>query len=40
MTNTLLILHDPKSARHYYAAGLWRKDTLYTLLAQHAAPTA
>jgi hypothetical protein len=38
MTNTLLILHDPKAARHYYAAGLWREDMLYTLLAQRAAP--
>ncbi|HEY4470612.1 MAG TPA: class I adenylate-forming enzyme family protein, partial [Stellaceae bacterium] len=37
MTNTILALHDPEAARHYYAAGLWRKDTLYTLLAQHAA---
>ena len=37
MTNTILTLHDPEAARHYYAAGLWREDTLYTLLAQHAA---
>jgi acyl-CoA synthetase len=37
MTNTLLTLHDPEAARHYYAEGLWRADTLYTLLAQHAA---
>ena len=37
MTNTLLTLHDPEAARHYYAAGLWREDTLYTLLARHAA---
>ena len=37
MTNTLLTLHDPEAARHYYAAGLWREDTLYTLLTQHAA---
>jgi acyl-CoA synthetase len=36
MTNTLLTLHDPEAARHYYAEGLWRADTLYTLLAQHA----
>ncbi len=36
MTNTLLTLHDPAAARRYYAAGLWREDTLYTLLAQHA----
>lgn len=38
MNNTLLTLHDPKAARHYYAAGLWRADTLYTLLPQRAAP--
>jgi acyl-CoA synthetase (AMP-forming)/AMP-acid ligase II len=37
MTKTILTLHDPEAARHYYAAGLWREDTLYTLLAQHAA---
>ena len=33
MTNTLLTLHDPEAARRYYAEGLWRADTLYTLLA-------
>src|SRR6266404_3403875 len=37
MTNTILTLHDPEAARHYYAAGLWREETLYTLLATHAA---
>ncbi len=37
MTNTLLTLHDPDAARRYYAAGLWRAETLYTLLEQHAA---
>jgi acyl-CoA synthetase len=37
MTNTLLTLHDPAAARRYYAEGLWREDTLYTLLRQHAA---
>src|SRR5204863_6113428 len=37
MTNTLLTLHDPEAARRYYAEGLWRGDTLYTLLAGHAA---
>jgi acyl-CoA synthetase len=37
MTNTLLTLHDPEAARRYYAEGLWRADTLYTLLGQHAA---
>jgi acyl-CoA synthetase len=37
MTNTLLTLHDPALARRYYTEGLWRKDTLYTLLCDHAA---
>src|SRR6266446_5532224 len=37
MSNTLLTLHDPALARRYYAEGLWRKDTLYTLLCDHAA---
>ena len=37
MTNTLLTLHDPAAARRYYAEGLWRDDTLYTLLQKHAA---
>ena len=37
MNNTILTLHDPEAARHYYAAGLWREETLYTLLARHAA---
>ena len=37
MTNTLLTLHDPAVARRYYAEGLWRRDTLYTLLCDHAA---
>ncbi len=36
MTNTLLTLHDPAAARSYYAAGLWRDDTLYMLLQRHA----
>ena len=36
MTNTLLTLHDPAAARRYYEAGLWRADTLYTLLRDHA----
>jgi acyl-CoA synthetase len=35
MTNTLLTLHDPAAARRYYAAGLWRDDTLYTLLQKY-----
>src|SRR5579864_8755941 len=37
MTNTLLTLHDPEAARRYYDTGLWRADTLYTLLSEHAA---
>jgi acyl-CoA synthetase len=37
MTNTLLTLHDPEAAARYYAEGLWRKDTLYNLLSEHAA---
>src|SRR5439155_9950308 len=37
MTNTLLTLHDPEAAARYYAEGLWRQDTLYTLLCDHAA---
>jgi acyl-CoA synthetase len=37
MTNTLLTLHDPEAARRYYADGLWRADTLYSLLCEHAA---
>src|SRR5262245_42583748 len=37
MTNTLLTLHDPAAAQRYYADGVWRDDTFYTLLAKHAA---
>jgi acyl-CoA synthetase len=37
MTNTILGLHDPTAARRYYAQGLWREETLYTLLRAHAA---
>ena len=33
----LLTLHDPATARRYYAEGLWRDDTLYSLAADHAA---
>lgn len=32
----ILTLHDPKTAREYYAQGVWRDDTLYSLLTQHA----
>ena len=35
--STILTLHDPQTARAYYAAGLWREDTLYSLLRDHAA---
>jgi acyl-CoA synthetase len=35
LTNTLLTLHDPTAARRYYAEGLWRDDTFYTLLQRH-----
>jgi 2-aminobenzoate-CoA ligase len=37
MTNTILTLHDPEAAARYYAEGLWCRDTLYTLLTEHAA---
>jgi acyl-CoA synthetase len=31
-----LTLHHPSRARRYYAAGTWRDDTFYSLLAGHA----
>jgi acyl-CoA synthetase len=34
--NPILTLHDPATARAYYAAGLWREDTFYSLLSAHA----
>ena len=34
--STILSLHDPQTARAYYEQGLWREDTLYTLLRRHA----
>ena len=37
MQSPLLTLHDPATARRYYAAGLWRDETLYGLLERHAA---
>jgi acyl-CoA synthetase len=40
VTNTLLTLHDPRLARRYYAERLWRRETLYTLLCEHAARRA
>ena len=33
----LLTLLNPREAQGYYAAGVWRADTLYSLLAHHAA---
>jgi acyl-CoA synthetase len=34
--STILTLHDPRTARAHYEAGVWRGDTLYTLLRGHA----
>jgi len=34
--STILTLHDPQTARAYYADGLWQEDTLYSLLRRHA----
>ncbi|MBI4204497.1 MAG: acyl--CoA ligase [Betaproteobacteria bacterium] len=34
--STILTLHDPQTARRYYDSGVWREDTLYSLLRQHA----
>ena len=35
--STILTLHDPHTARAYYAEGLWRGDTLYSLARGHGA---
>lgn len=35
--STILTLHDPQTARAYYAEGLWQPHTLYSLLRDHAA---
>jgi len=35
--NTVLTLHDPELAAGYKAAGVWRDETLYGMLAKHAA---
>ncbi len=35
--STVLTLHDPQTARAYYADGLWQEHTLYSLLREHAA---
>ncbi len=37
MVSTILTLHDPQTAREYYAQGLWQQHTLYSLLRDHAA---
>jgi acyl-CoA synthetase len=34
--STILTLHNPQTARGYYASGVWRSDTLYSLLREHA----
>jgi len=34
--STILTLHDPQTARNYYAKGWWREDTLYSLCKRHA----
>jgi acyl-CoA synthetase len=34
--NRILTLHDPAAARRHYADGVWQRDTLYSLLCQHA----
>ncbi|MGB8433225.1 MAG: class I adenylate-forming enzyme family protein [Burkholderiales bacterium] len=36
MANTVLTLLNPREAERYYADGVWRKDTLYSLLQSHA----
>jgi acyl-CoA synthetase (AMP-forming)/AMP-acid ligase II len=36
MSNTLLTLLSSELMRHYYAAGFWRDDTIYALVAAHA----
>jgi len=36
MANTVLTLLNPREAERHYAAGAWRRDTLYSLLQKHA----
>jgi acyl-CoA synthetase len=36
MANTVLTLLNPRDAERYYAEGVWREDTLYSLLRKHA----
>ena len=31
-----LTLHDPQTAREFYAQGLWKDDTFYSLMSDHA----
>jgi acyl-CoA synthetase len=33
----MLTLHDPQKTREHYASGAWQHDTMYGLLAKHAA---
>jgi acyl-CoA synthetase len=35
--STVLSLLSPRSAQRYYEQGVWRRDTLYSLLSRHAA---
>lgn len=32
----LLTLHDPATAQQFYASGVWRQDTLYSLASRHS----
>lgn len=36
LMSTLLTLHNPRATREYYARGIWKDDTFYTLAAGHA----
>jgi acyl-CoA synthetase len=35
--STILTLHDPETARAHYLTGVWQSETMYGLLAAHAA---
>lgn len=37
MQPSILTLHDPETARAYYASGEWKHETLYGVAARHAA---
>jgi len=39
MTNTILTLLSADLIKHYYAAGFWRDDTIYSLMCAHARRT-